>query len=66
MKSVIDIIRKDLKAAARREPEHIQGPAAVLDNQLRAFAKGNAEDKAALRPQIEKSITKINASRAGR
>lgn len=58
----IATIRKHLAAAARREPE--QAPAlTLLNKQLRNFDRETPEGKAALRPEIEKSVKRIEAAR---
>lgn len=62
--SLLNQIRKDLAKAAEREPS-AQPFIPLLDKQLANFAKGDADDRAALRPEIEKSIRKI-AARDGR
>jgi predicted RecB family nuclease len=62
----IETIRDDLANAARREPEHVQPFIAQIDRQLRNYARSNAEDRIALRPQIDGSIKRLEASRAGR
>lgn len=61
--SEIDTIRKQLRAAAEREPQSVQPFIGVLDTQLRNYAKGDAEDRAALRPEIEKSLKLIETAR---
>lgn len=61
----IENTRAKLKAKAEYQPAlaPILNP---LDRQLRNFARGNPEDKAALHPEIEKSIRKIERGDHGR
>lgn len=63
---MITKVRAQLRAAALRGPEAARKPIAVLDKQLRNFAKSNAEERAVLRPEIEKSVARIEAACAGR
>ncbi len=58
-------IRKQLKKAAAREPE-LQPLIDVLRTQLGNFDRGDSEDKAALRPEIEKSAAAIEKAVHGR
>jgi hypothetical protein len=60
----IDITREDLKRAAAHEPEHTQNMLATLDKQLKGWAKGDSADHAALRPEIEKNIKRIEKARS--
>lgn len=62
----IKTIRDDLANAAKREPEHVQPFIDQIDRQLRNYARANAEYKTVLRPQIDGSIKRLEASRAGR
>lgn len=54
---MIDLIRKQLKAKSM--PEAIRPVLDTLDKQLRNWANGNDEDRAALRPVIQDSLRKI-------
>lgn len=62
---MITATRINLKAAAGKQPGLLP-IANVLDTQLRNYAKANAEDRAALKPEIEKSVRKIEAACGGR
>lgn len=61
----IPTTRAKLKAKAASQPAF--APIInTLDKQLRNFATGNAEDRAALKPEIEKSVRKIERGDRGR
>lgn len=62
--NAITAIRDDLKRAAAREPEQVRSFLATLDKQLKGWAKGDSADHAALRPEIEKNIKRIEKARA--
>lgn len=59
----IKAIRKNLKRAAEKEPAQAQDFVATLDKQLKGWAKDGA-NHAALRPEIEKNIARIERARA--
>jgi hypothetical protein len=59
-------IRRQLQHVAQHEPARVQPFISLLDTQLRNYAKGSAEGKAALRPVILDNIKRLEASRDGR
>lgn len=62
----IPALRTHLKKAAAREPEELQPIADLLSKQLGAYARGGDEDKAALRPEILRSVANIEKAASGR
>lgn len=61
----IPTIRKQLRAAAEQQPA-LKPFTNLLSDQLRNFDRENNEGKAALRPEIEKNIRRLEAARDGR
>lgn len=60
----ISLVRQHLKRAATHEPAQAQPFINTLGKQLRVYAEGNDDDKAALRPEIEKNIRRLEVARA--
>jgi hypothetical protein len=60
----IQTVRDDLDLATAHEAPQVQPLLATLDKQLKGWAKGDSADHAALRPEIEKNIKRIEKAQA--